>query len=739
MDKTILQLKAHKWHDTASYIQANIKSYEGEALAFNELLQATQSQSIKKSWLEEKCKVLSDLGGQIASNQPELAECLNNFSAISEEIFSDSDNFDDFKKILKKNGWLTEIEAQKRKEREEEELLEKQRKQAEGRRQEEEKRKEQEKQQRKKQQQYDKYNWFAKQWMEQELKKREREKQRKKKKQNWIWAIILWLVTMGGVYLFWYKPYSEESKTPRYYTFTNLNLRSTETSEDDHNLISMLTYGTELITYSINDEWAKVKANGKIGFVSANLILSANDFHLLNGIWGNPEAKDCVETAKCRLALLDYYKRSSMQNGSEWQLYAKATQEKTNNVFFIRLFDKNSQFPDFAFLLKNNRTGLQKFVLYSFDDETEKPIYRCDMDAPKDASINNITGFLISSDLQMTVCYSNGLKKTVSIPTDRPIQNNNIINKHYTTNNSTELTGLELNLQGNKALEKKDYKRALQYYKEAADKGYDEAFANLGWMSFKGYGTPKDGTIAISYLKDAIELGNANACYYLGFLYEHGVYESQLFKDKKLAIYYYKLGAERGQKNANDAYLRLTADTSSTTSTTSKKISLPASGLVFNKKLNKRSLIVNNPFRQKGGSYTIAFWTDDFSSRTVLQAIHPNHVGGWEFPKITFQPNGIFLLGTEDRSSVSYTIFTYDMTQLAGRHFICVICQPNVYQKEKLLYIDGKFISSLPNPQVSHSQSSCPTIQIGKGIESIFFYIKALSDNDVYNLYKASR
>lgn len=183
----------------------------------------------------------------------------------------------------------------------------------------------------------------------------------------------------------------------------------------------------------------------------------------------------------------------------------------------------------------------------------------------------------------------------------------------------------------------------------------------------------------------------------------------------------------------------MTADTSSTTSTTLKPISLPASGLVFNKKLNKRSLIVNNPFRQKGGSYTIAFWTDDFSSRTVLQAIHPNHVGGWEFPKITFQPNGIFLLGTEDRSSVSYTIFTYDMAQLAGRHFICVICQPNVYQKEKLLYIDGKFISSLPNPQVSHSQSSCPTIQIGKGIESIFFYIKALSDNDVYNLYKASR
>ena len=44
MDKTILQLKVHKWHDTASYIQANIKSYEGEALAFNELLQATQSQ-----------------------------------------------------------------------------------------------------------------------------------------------------------------------------------------------------------------------------------------------------------------------------------------------------------------------------------------------------------------------------------------------------------------------------------------------------------------------------------------------------------------------------------------------------------------------------------------------------------------------------------------------------------------------------------------------------------------------
>lgn len=495
-----------------------------------------------------------------------------------------------------------------------------------------------------------------------------------------------------------------------------------------------------------------MKADGQKGYVSSDYLLDTSDFLLLNSVWGNEEAKEVVSTAKYRLALLDYYKRAGLQGGTEWQLYTKALGAKEDNVFYSRLFNKNSPFVDFAFLLKNNQTGERRFVLYSVDNETEQPIFCHAMEAPKDAFINDIICDKRSSNVRITVYYSNGDKTTVNVENAPVVQSRTTVRPVSTSNTKSTSqnrtggvkTARELNELGDNAYNNKQYGTALNYYNEAAKKGSDEALANLGWMTYKGLGTPVDDAIAISYLKDAVEMGNANACYYLGLLYENGVYESQLFKDRQESLRYYKLGADRGQSQAAAAYSRLKGSRSSEIdleSVTNEQLQvIPSSGLVFNQDLMGKSLTVKNPFRQRGGAYTIAFWTDDFSSRVILSAIHPNRVQGWEFPKVTCRPNGIFLLGTEDRSSISYAIFPYDLTKLAGeRHFICVICQPGVYQKEKLLYIDGRFIASLPNPQVAQSQSACPNIQIGSGLRSVFFYIKALTSQEVLKLYQASK
>ena len=100
-----------------------------------------------------------------------------------------------------------------------------------------------------------------------------------------------------------------------------------------------------------------MKTNGQKGYVSSDYLLESVDFFLLNSVWGNEEAKELVPTAKYRLALLDYYKRAGLKGGTEWQLYTKSPGSKEDNVFYSRLFNKNSRFVDFAFLLKNNQTG----------------------------------------------------------------------------------------------------------------------------------------------------------------------------------------------------------------------------------------------------------------------------------------------------------------------------------------------------------------------------------------------
>ena len=576
---------------------------------------------------------------------------------------------------------------------------------------------------------------------------------KKSKSRNYLWILLLLAGIIAAAYHFWYKDYRIDQATPRTYVYaTNLFLRSSKVADVDDNRLGTIPYGSELITYSNENGWAYVKADGQKGYVSSDYLLDTSDFLLLNSVWGNEEAKEVVSTAKYRLALLDYYKRAGLRGGTEWQLYTKALGAKEDNVFYSRLFNKNSPFVDFAFLLKNNQTGERRFVLYSVDNETEQPIFCHAMEAPKDAFINDIICNKRSSNVRMTVYYSNGDKTTVNVEnapvvqsrtTERPVSTSNTKSTSQNWTGGVK-TARELNELGDNAYNNKQYGTALNYYNEAAKKGSDEALANLGWMTYKGLGTPVDGAIAISYLKDAVEMGNANACYYLGLLYENGVYESQLFKDRQESLRYYKLGADRGQAKAAAAYSRLKGSRSSEIdleSVTNEQLQvIPSSGLVFNQDLKGKPVTVNNPFRQRGGAYTIAFWTNNFSSRVILSAIHPDRVQGWEFPKVTFQPNGIFLLGTEDRSSVSYAIFPYDLTKLAGeRHFICVICQPGVYQKEKLLYIDGQFIASLPNPQVAQSQSACPNIQIGSGLRSVFFYIKALTSQEVLKLYQASK
>lgn len=194
-----------------------------------------------------------------------------------------------------------------------------------------------------------------------------------------LWALIVFAVLLVGsfpAYLFWYKPYATDRDAPRYFTFTNLNLRSSKITDIKHNLLELLPYGTELITYSIDDDWASVKVGKQKGYVASNLILPMADFELLNSVWGNTNAKECINTAKCRLAVLDYYKRFNMSGGTEWQIYTRKKDDRVNTVYYKKLYNPNSKFADFTFIVRNNRTNERELVIYSFDDETEKPIFR---------------------------------------------------------------------------------------------------------------------------------------------------------------------------------------------------------------------------------------------------------------------------------------------------------------------------------------------------------------------------
>lgn len=203
---------------------------------------------------------------------------------------------------------------------------------------------------------------------------------------------VLILVGFIAGYFMWYVPYAKDKNALRTYVIANnLFLRSSKVAGVEYNILSKISYGSELITYSKDTDWAEIQVNGMKGFVASPFLLEYNDFKLLNDVWGNADTKEYIESSKCRLAILDYCKRNQLTTGNDgWQLYTLQKNVKPNNVLFPRLNNGYEKFTEFAFILKNNTTKERRFAIYAFDEETEQPIFLYDENAPENGQIKNI-------------------------------------------------------------------------------------------------------------------------------------------------------------------------------------------------------------------------------------------------------------------------------------------------------------------------------------------------------------
>ena len=234
-----------------------------------------------------------------------------------------------------------------------------------------------------------------------------------------IGIIILLAVIICGVggYFYYenvYLPEKIDREAPRYYTMANvIVLRSSRSSGAVFNKVASLPYGTELITYEYDSEWAKVKVNSQTGdkqegYVASPFIINKTDFFLLNSIFGNQNSKETIVTTKCRMALLNYFKErqyigkideqvridagisTSPNSTNQWQVFTKPKDAKPNSVFFKRLYNKNSQFTDFAVIITDIVSGQRKLLYFVFDDDETSHLL-AEQDAPSQGNIVNIS------------------------------------------------------------------------------------------------------------------------------------------------------------------------------------------------------------------------------------------------------------------------------------------------------------------------------------------------------------
>jgi hypothetical protein len=260
------------------------------------------------------------------------------------------------------------------------------------------------------------------------------------KKNSFPWVVLivaLALLLVGGggaAYYFYYLPWKADKDAPRYYTIApNTFLRSSQMAGVDYNVLGKVPYGGELLVYNAGTEWADVKWEKTKGFIASGFIVPKQDFILLNSIWGDADSREIINTTKCRLALLNYFKQNNYVGVIDaqilkdvfgektyyseqiWQVFSKTKDSKYNTTYYKRVTNPKSKFTDFAVIIKNPNTLQRKSLLFSFsDDETPTLVY--EENAPQEGdivSIERITFQNLSEDSNLESASDNAFYRIV--------------------------------------------------------------------------------------------------------------------------------------------------------------------------------------------------------------------------------------------------------------------------------------------------------------------------------------
>ena len=101
-----------------------------------------------------------------------------------------------------------------------------------------------------------------------------------------------------------------------------------------------------------------------------------------------------------------------------------------------------------------------------------------------------------------------------------------------------------------------DLKKAVELYRQAADRGNPTAMESLGCMYEEGRGVPQDPVKAVELYRQAADAGNHMGEYRLGRCYEQG---TGVRKDRHRAMELYRQASAGGCKEAGEALKRLRA------------------------------------------------------------------------------------------------------------------------------------------------------------------------------------
>lgn len=180
----------------------------------------------------------------------------------------------------------------------------------------------------------------------------------------------------------------EEASYDMYVCAMTSIIRSKPTDVSNKNAMDTISYGTKLPTYLVKDGYAKVYYKGHNGYVPLSDICNQQDLDLLNSLWGDEGASESFIELRYRRALIVYFNDNNFPTGKNgWQFYSGGDWGTGHTLYFSKIYNVSCQYPDMYVLLSNRNTGQSRLIVFSFDDETEDPIYRVEYNI---SSIGNV-------------------------------------------------------------------------------------------------------------------------------------------------------------------------------------------------------------------------------------------------------------------------------------------------------------------------------------------------------------
>ena len=260
------------------------------------------------------------------------------------------------------------------------------------------------------------------------------EEAKKKRHSLTLILVIAGIVLLAGGVGFWfyrtniYLPAKRDAEAARFYVLAeSLKMRSSPEFDADYNKIGTFPYGTEILVYDsmmscvepyIYGKYVVKDAHGKVikdkcveGYMSHYYMANKADFFLLNGIFGNEDARKMLSEVRYKRALLNYFKQhhyrgyfssekmaecgvtDNYSSAERWQVFCRYEKAKSNNVYRSRKFRKDSKFTDLAVIIKNIDSGERRLLYFVFDDDES---YRLLLEQPVPA-----TGYMKDRTLKL--------------------------------------------------------------------------------------------------------------------------------------------------------------------------------------------------------------------------------------------------------------------------------------------------------------------------------------------------